>query len=120
MPAGRVASDLSFYLPLFLWEIGHGTFSSIPKCLIVITHFTLFTNVVIGDTVLFITKGGSVLKMISVLSRRGGGWGGFFSLLISFLPPTHLSADQIAMEWELTPRDLTVLGAAGQGIIGHA
>lgn len=43
---------------------------------------------------------------------------GFFPCC--FLPPTHLSADQIAMEWELTTIDLTVLGAAGQGIIGHA
>lgn len=57
----------------------------------------------------FITKGGSVLKMY--LQAVGG----FFSLLISLLP-THLSADQITVERELTVGDFT----AGQGIAGRA
>lgn len=42
--------------------------------------------------------------------------GGFFSLLISLLLPTHLSADQITVERELTVGDFT----AGQGIAGRA
>lgn len=58
----------------------------------------------------FITKGGSVLKMY--LQAVGG----FFSLLISLLLPTHLSADQITVERELTVGDFT----AGQGIAGRA
>lgn len=44
----------------------------------------------------------------------------FFSLLISLLPSTHPSADQIAKEWELTIRDFTILVAAGQGVTCHA
>lgn len=47
-------------------------------------------------------------------------WVDFFSLLISRLLPTHLSADQIPMEREVTVRDFTTVEPAGQGIAGHA
>lgn len=107
---GPAASDLSFCLHLFLWELGPRGFLSSTKVSDSGHTFYCFDSLLVIGTVIILWKVQVFSKWLVYFQRVGG----YFSLLISLFPPTP------SMVWELTIRDFTILECAGQGIGGHA
>lgn len=83
---GPAASDLSFCLHLFLWELGPRVFLSSTKVSDSGHTLYYFNSLLVIGNVIILWKVQVFSEWLVYFQRVGG----YFSLLISLFPPTHL------------------------------